>query len=113
VELERAHTAGEEQAAEDQADAETDAALQPGGDAAAVDAFGGAEQVAAVDPGGGHRERGQPQRHGAARDHEAGRGAGAVAAGGEPADGEKRGVDQDDRQHAGARAGGLILRCFT
>ena len=71
-ELVRAHAAREEQAAEDQADAEADAALQAAGEARPVDALGGAEQVAAVHPGRRHGEGGEPQRHRPAGDHEVG-----------------------------------------
>ena len=101
-EAERAHPLGEEHAAEDQTEAETDAALQSGRDARSIDAFGRAEEVPAVDPRGGHGERRQPQRHGAARDNEVRRGAIRVFTSGEPPYAEKRGIEQDDCQHAGA-----------
>ena len=70
VKLERAHAPREEHAAENQADAEAEPALQSRSWIELVGAFGSAEQIAAVHPRRRHRERRQPQRHRPARNHE-------------------------------------------
>ena len=66
------HGPGEEKPAENQADAEAEAALDAKLNRRLVRRFGGAEQVAAIDPRGRHRERGHPQRHLPPRDDEIG-----------------------------------------
>jgi len=81
-----AHDAGEEEAAEDQADAEAEPALNPELDRVLVRAFGGAEKVAAVDPRRRHGERRDPQRHRAPGDDQVGGRALARLARGDPAD---------------------------
>ena len=69
------HAVREEDPAEDQAEAEKEPALRPGCDVGFEGALGGAEQIAAVDPRGGHGEQGDPLGQGTPRDDEVGGGA--------------------------------------
>ena len=71
-ELQPPHLAGEEHPAQDQAQPETNASLPSRGDAG-EHSFGRAQQVAAVDPGGGHGDRGHPKGHCTARHQQLGR----------------------------------------
>jgi hypothetical protein len=90
------HHAGEEDAAENEADAEAETTLDPELDRSFVRTLGGAEQIPAVHPGRRHRQRRDPQRHRAARDDQIGRGALTDFSRRRPADGHKGGVHHDD-----------------
>jgi hypothetical protein len=97
-----AHDAGEHQAAEHQADAEAKASLNAQLNRILVRAFRGAEQVAAIDPRGGHRQRRDPDRHRAPRDDQVGSGPLADLPRRQPANDHEGGVHRDDGQYGAA-----------
>ena len=75
-------------------------------DPAAVDAFGRAEQVAAIDPRRGHGQRRNPDGHVAARDDQVGGVTTTHTARGKPSDAEERGVEPEDDDRGHVRATG-------
>src|SRR5205814_4006541 len=72
VESELAHAAGEKDAADDQAESETQSALHAGSDIVLERALGRAEQIAAIHPGRGHGQQSDPLRKRAARHNQVG-----------------------------------------
>ena len=105
-ELEPAHPAREEDAAEDQAHAEAETALDPDGQARLVRSFDRAQQVAAVHPGRGHRQHGEPQRHGPTGDEQSGGRAAARLARRDDANAEEGAVENQhpDDSHQEAQS---------
>jgi hypothetical protein len=101
------HAAREEDPADDQAEAEEEAALSSGCDVGLEGALGSSEKVAAVDPGGGHGEQGDPLRQGTPRDDEVGRGAVLHLACGQEADRQK---GRQDEQEDGERQAWILSR---
>jgi hypothetical protein len=92
-----AHHAGKDAAADDQAQAETEAALNAKLNRRLVDAFRRAQQVAAVHPRRRHRQRGDPERHLPAGDNQIGGSAATHLARREPADSHEGAVHGNNR----------------
>ena len=97
-EPEAPHDAREEQAAENQAEAEAQAALDAELNRGRERAFGRAEQVPAIDPRGGHGQRGDPHRHRPPGHDQVGGRAVTGLARRQPAHDQEGGIQRDDGQ---------------